>query len=157
VGDVVREIGRTLGHYFVGQAKIAGILAGLYATGFAISGVPQWPVVALFGGAMQFVPLLGPPLTLLIAALAVALGGGGLYNYLGVLITFVVAQAVEGFYLTPTILGRHTRLSPWAVFFGALLGGMLFGPLGLLLAVPVLAVAMVLWRAARRAETQRGT
>jgi predicted PurR-regulated permease PerM len=85
-------------------------------------------------------------LTLLVAALAVALGGGDIYNYIGVLITYVAAQAVEGFYLTPKILGRHTRLSPWAVFLGLIVAGMFFGPLGLLLVVPAMAAVAIIWR-----------
>jgi predicted PurR-regulated permease PerM len=146
MAGLAREIGSTIGGYFFGQAKIAAILTGVYAAGFAISGVPFWPLIAIFGGIMQFVPIVGSVLTLAVAALAVLFADGILWNYLGVLITFVVAQGLEGFFLTPRILGRHTRLSPWAVFFGILAGGMLFGPLGLLLAVPVLAVAMVIWR-----------
>ena len=145
-GNVLVQIGRMLSAYVVGQAKIAAILTGVYAAGFAISDVPWWLLVALFGGAMQFVPMIGAVLTLLAGALAVALGGGGLYNYIGVLITYVAAQALESFYLTPTILGHETRLSPWAIFFGLIVGGMFFGPLGLLLVVPAMAVIGILWR-----------
>jgi predicted PurR-regulated permease PerM len=144
--SLVGKIGAMLGGYIAGQAKIAAILAGVYAAGFAISEVPWWGLVALFGGAMQFIPILGGVLTLLAAALAVALGEGGIYNYISVLITYVIAQALEGFYLTPKILGHHTRLSPWAVFLGLLFAGALFGPLGLLLVVPVMAAFVIVWR-----------
>jgi predicted PurR-regulated permease PerM len=144
--NVLVQIGTMLSGYVAGQAKIAAILTGVYAAGFAISEVPWWLLVALFGGAMQFVPIIGAVLTLLAAAGAVALGGGGVYNYIGVLVTFVVAQALEGFYLTPKILGHHTRLSPWAIFLGLLVAGMFFGPLGLVLVVPAMAVLGILWR-----------
>jgi predicted PurR-regulated permease PerM len=155
VSGLTREIGQTIGGWLVGQAKIAFILMGIYAAGFSLSGVPWWPLVAVFGGLMQFVPIVGSLITLLIAALAVALAEGELYHYLGVLITFVVAQGLEGFYLTPRILGRQTKLSPWMVFLGILFGGMLFGPLGLVLAVPALAVAAVFWRRARAGQAPR--
>ena len=145
-GNVFAKIGRMLGGYLAGQAKIAAILTAIYAVGFALSGVPWWLLVAVFGGAMQFIPLVGALLTLLVAALAVALGGGGIYNYIGVLITYVAAQGIEGFYLTPKILGHHTRLSPWAVFLGLIVAGMFFGPLGLLLVVPAMAAVAILWR-----------
>ena len=145
-GNLVVKIVRMLGGYLAGQITIAAILTVVYAVGFAISGVPWWALVALFGGVMQFIPLIGALLTLLAAALAVAFGAGGIYNYIGVLITYVAAQGLEGFYLTPKILGRHTRLSPWAVFLGLLVAGMFFGPLGLLLAVPAIAAVAIIWR-----------
>jgi predicted PurR-regulated permease PerM len=144
--NVFSQIGRMLSAYFVGQLKIAAILTGVYAAGFAISEVPWWLLVALFGGVMQFIPVIGAVLTLVAGALDVALGGGGLYSYIGVLVTYVAAQILESFYLTPRILGRETRLSPWAIFGGLLVAGMFFGPLGLLLVVPAMAVIGILWR-----------
>lgn len=144
--NVFAKLGRMLGGYLAGQVQIAAILTVIYAVGFAISGVPWWLLVALFGGAMQFIPLIGAVLTLLMAALAVAVGGGGIYNYIGVLITYVAAQGIEGFYLSPKILGHHTKLSPWAVFLGLIAAGMFFGPLGLLLVVPVMAAVVIVWR-----------
>lgn len=144
--NILVQIGRMLSAYFAGQVKIAAILSGVYAAGFAISEVPWWLLVALFGGMMQFIPVIGAVLTLLAGALAVALGGGGLYSYIGVLITYVAAQVLESFYLTPKILGRETRLSPWAVFGGLFVAGLFFGPIGLLLVVPAMAVIGILWR-----------
>jgi predicted PurR-regulated permease PerM len=71
---------------------------------------------------------------------------------LGALITYVVAQGLEGFYLTPKIMGRRLGLSPWIVFLAILVGGLVFGPLGVLFAAPVAAVVAVLWRRRQRAN-----
>jgi predicted PurR-regulated permease PerM len=155
MAGLLRDVAATLRGYFAAQLTVAAILTGIYAAGFAIAGVPLWLLVAVFGGFMQFIPVVGGVVTLLVAALSVAFAGGDIYNYLGVLITFVVAQGLEGFYLTPKITGRHTKLSPWAVFFGLLLGGMLFGPAGLLLVVPVMAVAAVFWRRLQFADRRQ--
>jgi predicted PurR-regulated permease PerM len=65
---------------------------------------------------------------------------------LGALVTYVVAQGLEGFVLTPRIMGRRLGLSPWTVFLVILAGGFFFGPPGVLLAAPVAAVLAVLWR-----------
>ena len=56
---------------------------------------------------------------------------------------FTAVQCVEGYYLTPRILGGRLSLHPMAVFLGLLIGGKLFGFLGVLLAVPVIAVTQV--------------
>lgn len=152
--SIPREIARTLGGYLAGQAKIAAILACLYSVGYAISGVPYWLFFGILSGALNIIPMFGSLIGLGLTAYAVLLSDGGLWNYAGVLITFVVVQGLEGFWLTPKVLGRRVGLSPLYVFVAVLLGGMMFGPVGVLFAVPVLAVIAVLWR---RAAKRRAT
>jgi hypothetical protein len=60
-----------------------------------------------------------------------------------VLGVFVAVQMIEGYFLTPRILGGRMRLHPMAVLLGMLIGGKLFGFLGIILAVPTIAVAKV--------------
>lgn len=147
---VMREVGSTLTGYVSGQLKVAGILCLLYMVGFALARVPAWPLVGIVCGALNVVPVFGSLIALGVAGFAVLLGEGDLYQYLGALIVFVVVQGIEGFWLTPRILGRRLQLSPLTVFFVILAGGALFGFVGVLLAVPVAAVAAVLWRALAR-------
>jgi predicted PurR-regulated permease PerM len=147
--SIPREIATTLGGYVGGTIKVAAILALLYSIGFAISRVPFWFVIGPIAGALNVVPFLGPVIALVLAAYATLLGDGGLYNYIGLLVTFVVVQAAEGFYLTPKLIGRRVGLRPLTVFFAILIGGFAFGPIGVLVAVPALAVTAVLWRRAR--------
>jgi predicted PurR-regulated permease PerM len=143
------EVVRTLGSYIQGQLQVSAILACVYIVGFAIAGVPWWAFVGFIAGFLQLVPVFGSLCALLLGAFAVLLGEGGLNQYIGVLIVFVVAQALEGFYLTPRILGSRLGISRWLVFFGLIVGGLFFGPLGVLLAVPVIAVLLVIWRRRR--------
>jgi len=152
--SVIGDVGRTLGGYFAGQVKIAAVLACLYSIGYAIAGVPFWLLCGLLSGALNIVPVVGSLIGLAITCFAVLLNDGRIWNYAGVLMTFVVVQGLEGFWLTPKLLGRRVGLSPLYVFLAVLVGGLLFGPLGILFAVPVLAVIAVLWRhAAKRRAT----
>lgn len=144
------QIGRTLAFYVRGQIRIAAILTVVYAIGFALSGVPGWPFVAAMCGFANLIPIAGSVIALGIAALITWFGGGGLYNLLGVLATFVIAQALESFYITPRVLGREVSVPPLTVFLALLIGGGLFGFFGLLLAVPAVAVLMVCWRYFRK-------
>ncbi|MGH9627124.1 MAG: AI-2E family transporter [Bryobacteraceae bacterium] len=144
--SLLGDIGRTLAFYVRGQIRVSAILALLYAVGFALSGVPGWPFVAVMCGFANLIPIVGSVIALGIAALITWFGGGGLYNLLGVLATFVVAQGLEGFYITPRVLGREVSVPPLTVFAALLIGGALFGFFGLLLAVPLVAILMVSWR-----------
>jgi predicted PurR-regulated permease PerM len=140
------DIARTLGHWVVAQVKIVAILTCIYAVGFAISGVPWWPLVAIVCGLLNFVPVAGAVLALLIALPVAWLGTSEIGSVLGALATYVAAQGLEGFYLTPKIMGSRLSLSPWLVFGAVLAGGFFFGPLGVLFAAPVVAVLAIIWR-----------
>jgi predicted PurR-regulated permease PerM len=140
------ELGHTLGGWITGQLKIVGILMAIYCIGFAISGVPWWLLIAVICGALNLIPVLGAAIALFIALGTAWLGSEEIWPAVGALITFVVAQALEGFYLTPKILGTRLRLKPWVVFLAILIGGFAFGPVGVLLAAPAVAVLAVFWR-----------
>jgi predicted PurR-regulated permease PerM len=144
--SVAVEIAHTLGFYAKGQAAIAGILMLVYSAGYALAGVPYWLAVGILSGALHMIPVAGALIALALPALAVLASGASPYRLLGALAVYLIAQGLEGFYLTPRMLGSRLRLPPVAVFVAVLAGGALFGFLGLLLAVPVLAVAAVVWR-----------
>ena len=148
-----REIASTDGAWITGQLKISAIKAVIYTAGFAIGQLPLWYLIGPLCGFLNLVPMAGPLIALLIAMLVALIADAGVNTWLAVIITFAVAQGIEGFYLTPKILGRRLSLSPWAVFLAVLFGGALFGPLGILFAAPVLAVLMVIWRRVPRTRS----
>ena len=71
----------------------------------------------------------------------------------GVLAVFSVGQVIESYWLTPKLVGDRIGLHPVAVIFAVLAGGQLFGFLGMLLALPVAAIANVLLRYAHERYT----
>jgi predicted PurR-regulated permease PerM len=146
VGRLFAEIGRTLSAYVTGQLRISLILSLIYAIGFAICEVPGWLFVGFLCGFLNLIPFVGGLIGVAIALMLTWFAGGDLYRLAGVMGVWVVAQGLEGFWITPRILGAKLSLKPLAVFVAVLAGGAAFGPIGVLLAAPVLAVAMVVWR-----------
>ncbi len=140
------ESARVLGIYVKAQVIIVCVVTVLYAIGFAIAHMPLWYVIAIVAGSCTVIPRIGSLIGLALAAIVSYFGDLSLTNCLIVFATWVVVQGVEGFYLTPTLLGRPLGLRPLLVFFALILGSFFFGPIGFLLAVPVLAVAGVFWR-----------
>ena len=137
------EVGRILQSYVLGQLMIAMVMAVLYAVGFALLGVPAWAGIAALSGFLNVIPYVGTGAGILLATGLTFAHGGGLWTIIGILGVFTAVQCVEGYYLTPRILGGRLSLHPMAVFLGLLIGGKLFGFLGVLLAVPVIAVTQV--------------
>jgi predicted PurR-regulated permease PerM len=137
------EVGRILQSYVLGQLMIAMIMGVLYAIGFWALGVPAWAGIALLSGLLNLIPYVGTGMGIVMASGFTFADGGGLWRIGGVVGVFVAVQSVEGYFLTPRILGGRLSLHPMAVFLGLLIGGKMFGFLGVLLAVPVIAVAQV--------------
>lgn len=138
-----------MGGWVLGQIKVAAICAVIYAIGFGIARVPWWPLVALICGALHLVPVVGGLVGLVIAVAAGYFGAPGGYIWVGALATCLVVQLLESFVLTPRILGRKLQLHPIAVLAAGVVGGLLFGPLGIVFAAPVLAIGLILWRRQR--------
>jgi predicted PurR-regulated permease PerM len=143
------ETGRILQSYVLGQLMIAIVMGGLYAIGFAFLQVPAWAGIAALSGFLNVIPYIGTGFGMVLATGFTFAAGGDLWRIAGVLAVFVVVQCIEGYYLTPRILGGRLSLHPMAVFLGLLIGGKLFGFLGVLLAVPVIAVTQVFVKFAR--------
>jgi predicted PurR-regulated permease PerM len=144
--NFLREVAATLARYIRGEAKIIGILMVLYLVGFGALGVPLWPLWGVLAGLGHPIPFAGVIFGMLAPLLAMWIGGGDLWQILGVAAVYTIVQTIEGFVLSPRILGKSLGLSAWTVFLCALIGGALFGPLGVIFAAPIAAIAALAWR-----------
>lgn len=137
------ESGRILESYVRGQLLIGIIMAVFYAVGFWSLGVPAWAGIAIIAGLLNAIPYVGTILGFALASLFMLAEGGGAWDIAGVLGIFAAVQTLEGYVLTPKILGGRLNLHPMAVFLGLLVGGKLFGFLGIILAIPGIAIGKV--------------
>ena len=154
-GSIVREVGGTLWRFTRGQAIISAILTAFHLAGFYAIGLPWWALSGLVVGVLTLIPYFGFMAGAVLAALFTLLAGGGLWDLVRMLLVMAAAQALEGLYLTPRILGRELNLHPLLVFAAVIVGLVFFGPLGAFLAAPAVAVALVLWRRASRSAAAR--
>ena len=99
--------------------------------------------VGVFTGLAMFIPYLGFGLGMLLALLAGVLQFAGWFGAGAVAVVYGIGQVLEGFYLTPRLVGERIGLSPIAVIFALLAFGHLFGFAGVLIALPVSAVLVV--------------
>jgi predicted PurR-regulated permease PerM len=134
--------------FFRGQIIIALLQGALFAAGFALIGLPYSIVIGMTLGLLNIIPYLGSIVGLaFVLPLAYFGEDGGILQVALTLFVFAAVQAIEGYFLTPKIMGDRTGLHPaliiFAVFFwGVALGGIL----GMLLAIPLTAFAVVFWR-----------
>jgi predicted PurR-regulated permease PerM len=140
---LISRVNFVISSYVRNQLVIALAMGVLYAIGFAIARVPLAVSLGLLSGLLNFIPYLGTLTGLTLSLSFVALDGGGMARMLGVVAVFIIVQSVEGYYLTPKLLGGSLDLHPMWVLIGLMIGGSLFGILGIILAVPVIAIAKV--------------
>lgn len=138
--------------FFRGQLLIGLCMGALLATGFTIIGLKFGLFIGLALGVLNIVPYLGTILGLAVALPLAFFQPAGGWQLLGlVLLVKVIVQCVESWFLTPKIMGHHTGLHPVAIIVAVFFWGTAFGGiLGMLLAVPLTAFFVTVWRLAKR-------
>jgi predicted PurR-regulated permease PerM len=139
-----REVDAVLGQFFRGQFTVMAILATLYSLGYGSIGVPLALPIGIMAGVLSFIPYVGSTLALATALLMTALDWQGWTQILWVLGVHALIQGLEGFVITPKIMGDTVGISAIAVLFALLVGAELLGFTGVLLAVPAAAVIKIL-------------
>lgn len=140
------EIDSTLAGFVRGQALVCLVLAIYYGVGFSLAGLDLGLVIGVITGIATVVPYLGGILGMVVS---IGLALAQFSDWMPVVIVAGVSlggQLIEGYALTPNLVGDRIRLHPVWIPFALLAGGALFGFLGVLLAVPVAAVIGVLVR-----------
>jgi predicted PurR-regulated permease PerM len=146
VRDVILSIIRTLRAWSLAQLITMTVLGVLSAIGLWALDVPYWLTFGIFMGVAAIVPFFGTIISTLLPALFVLGGARGLSGALLVLLLGVVVHLIEGNFVAPLVMQRGVHLPPVFSIMAVLVLGKLFGAVGLLVAVPMLAVAMVLVR-----------
>lgn len=137
------EIHELLSAFVRGQLSVCAILAVLYSIGLYFIGIDLAIATGTLAGITFIIPYLG---TILGIVLSMTLAFLKFHDFLHPLLClgwFVIVQALEGGIITPRIVGKTVGLHPIVTILAILIGGQLFGILGMLLAVPVTALLKV--------------
>ena len=137
--------------FFQRQTVICLIEGVMYGTGFWLVGLPYGFLIGFALGVLNLIPLFGSFVCLPVALpLAYFTHGGSLTRLLLVLAVWGCGQVLDGYLITPRIQGNKTGLGYAGVIFSFFFWGTVLGPLlGMLLAIPLSAFCVVLWRAVK--------
>ena len=148
VSRLARESNDVLGAFLRGQFLVMLALGAIYAIGLQLVGLKLGILIGVIAGLISFIPYLGATTGVVLAVVAALVQAQGFDLQLLLMVgsVFVVGQLLESYVLTPRIVGDKIGLHPMAVIFAIMAGGQLFGFVGMLLALPVAAVANVMLR-----------
>lgn len=137
--------------FFQGQLIIAILMGIMFAVGFSLIGLSGSIIIGILLGALNIVPFLGTIVGILIVTpLALLQEGGGLTLLALSGLVFLIVQLVESWILTPKIMGDRSGLHPLVVVISIFFWGIaLNGIIGMILAVPLTAFVIALWRHVR--------
>ena len=146
VRDVLTDCGDSLRAYIVGLLLAMSFLATLTAIGLSVLHVPYALTFGVFTGLATIVPFFGTLLATALPVLFVIGGPDGGTRAIWVVVVGIVVHLIEGNVVAPLIMSKKVDLPPVLTIVFVLIIGALLGPLGLLVAVPGLAVIMVIVR-----------
>lgn len=142
--NIFREINYYVRAFYGGQTIVCTLLFLLYSIGFWIIGLKQWFFLGVVAGYGNLIPYFGTIMGLVLSTTLSLVTYGTFESVLCTWAVFAVVQFLEGMVITPKIVGDKVGLSPLLIILSIVIGGKLFGILGIFLAVPGAASLRVL-------------
>ena len=139
----IAETDAILSQFLRGQLSVMLTLAVYYSIALSLTGSPTALPIGILTGLLIFIPYVGYALGLTLALLAAVLQFSSWHGIAAVAVVYGLGQVLEGFFLTPRLVGERIGLHPLAVIFALLAFGQVFGFFGVLLALPASAVLLV--------------
>lgn len=145
--DLSEQITASVGHYVMGQVTLGAINGVLSAIFLTIIQAPFPAVLAVVAFFFSLIPLVGTLTGSAIIVLTCLIPGlGSPLTALVALIWYVIYMQVEAYLLSPRIMSRAVSVPGAVVVIAALAGGSLLGLLGALIAIPVAASVLIIYR-----------
>ncbi len=137
---IVKNIQMVVSHYIFGLALIITTVAILNSMGLLLLGIQNAIVFGVMAAILTLIPYIGIMIGSLLPMLFAFFTKDSLWYPFGVLAIFMFVQFIEGNFLTPNIVGRQVSINPFAAILGLICGGMLLGVVGIIFALPLLAI-----------------
>ncbi len=131
--------------YISGLAKMIACLWVMYGVGFSIVGIKNPIMFALICGTLEIIPFVGNLAgTLLVIIMVLVQDGGNTGMIIGVVGVYAVVQFVQTYILEPLVVGTEVNLNPLFTIIGLVLGEILWGIPGMIVAIPMLGMIKII-------------
>ena len=143
--DVIADSRKVAAKYLSGMALMIVWLWVMYSIGFSIVGVKNAIFFAVLCGLLEIIPFVGNLTGSLLTLLMVIAQGGAFSMILGVIITYAMVQFIQTYLLEPMVVGAGVNLNPLFTIIGLVLGELVWGIPGMVLAIPLLAITKIVF------------
>ncbi len=143
--EVIKKTSRVAHHYLWGRIQVMAALSIMYLITFISYGLEHTGLLVLFGALITVIPYLGPLLSGVLPMLFMLVFSNNPVEIISFVIIVFVIQLIESYVLEPVVIGSEVQQSPLSVIIAILIGGMIWGPAGLILFVPIFAIAKIIF------------
>lgn len=141
---IIDKTGSIVQKYLVGKALLIVFLTVLYSIGLGVSGVDNFILISLIAAFLSLIPFIGNMVGFFLALSFGFLTTGETSVLIGIIITFSIVQFIESYVLEPYVVGDQVDLHPFLVILSIIIGNMVWGVMGMILAIPVLGIINVI-------------
>ncbi|MEQ9437469.1 MAG: AI-2E family transporter [Cyclobacteriaceae bacterium] len=147
VGTTVLKIEKVVRSYILGLFTVILIIAVLNTVGLMVLGIQHAMFFGALAAVLTIIPYIGIFIGSLLPILFALVTKDSLWYPMGVALIFWAVQFLEGNFITPNIIGGRVSINPFAAILALFFGGMIWGPIGMILSIPVLAILKVIFDA----------
>ena len=144
IRGLMDRIGQAVGGFFRGQLLVALFVGVASSIGLWAIGLPFWLLVGMVAGIFNLVPLVGPFIGGGLAVIIALISGEPLKAVWAALVLLAVQQ-IDNHLISPNVMGRTVQLHPVVVMLALLVGASFAGLFGMLVIVPLVAVAKIVF------------
>ncbi|SEB16772.1 Predicted PurR-regulated permease PerM [Pedobacter hartonius] len=141
---IVHKAGDVAQQYLSGLGMMIVLLWVMYGIGFSIVGVESAIFFAVLCGILEIIPFIGNLTGTSLTVLAVVAQGGDTKMIIGVLVTYALVQFIQTYILEPLIVGEQVNINPLFTILVIVLGEMVWGVAGMILAIPLLGIVKII-------------
>ncbi|MGK2908173.1 MAG: AI-2E family transporter [Desulfuromonadales bacterium] len=136
---------RQLSQFVRGRVLEAIIVGLVVAGGLSLTDIRYAPMLGIFAGVTNLIPYIGPIIGMIPGILIAFadLGVGGQFWWIVILYILIAQVLVDNFILIPVLISRVSNLHPLLVFFAIIVGGKLYGVIGMIIGVPIVSVVKI--------------
>lgn len=132
-------------YYLLGRLILITFLGIIYSIGLTSFGVRNAIFVSIFSAILTLIPYVGNIIGFVLATAMAAFSGGDLWTFIGVAITFSVAQFVESYILEPYVVGDKVNLNPLVTILVVIVGGAVWGIMGMIVSIPLFGILKIIF------------
>lgn len=141
--DMLESSANVSQQYLLGLSKMIVCLWIMYSIGFGFLGVKNFLFFAILCGILEIIPFVGNIAGTTLTFLFAALHGAEPIMLIGIIITYGIVQFIQGWILEPLILGAQVKINPLFTIVALILGQLLWGIPGIILAIPITAILKI--------------
>jgi predicted PurR-regulated permease PerM len=141
---IIADSSKVVQKYLTGLFLMIIGLWIMYSIGFTIAGVKNAIFFAILCGLLEIIPFVGNLAGNAITILVAVAQGGDITMILGILITYALVQFIQSYILEPLVVGSEVNLHPLFTIAGIVLGELVWGIPGMILAIPIMGITKII-------------